>query len=243
MRQPEPRRLGEGGEVQRLAKAKAVSQQGVQCAGDDQADQDQQTLQHPAGKYRHYADAEHGQHRHPAVEGAGGDAAHGNRRQVQADSHHHRAGHHRRHQALDPAGADLHHHQTNQGVNQPAGDDPAKGDAQMRVQPLAVKAGNGDHHPDKGGAGAEIARHPSAGDDKEQQGADARHQNRQVGVEPHQQRHQHRRAEHRNGVLHAHHQRLPGRQAFIGRNNAGLSGGGGQLPARKIEECHDDIPG
>ena len=72
-----------------------------------------------------------------------------NRRQVQADCHHHRAGHHRRHQALDPAGADLHHHQTNQGVNQPAGDDPAKGDAQMRVQPLAVKAGNGDHHPDK----------------------------------------------------------------------------------------------
>ena len=58
---------------------------------------------------------------------------------VQADSHHHRAGHHRRHQALDPAGADLHHHQTNQGVDQPAGDDPAKGDAQMRVQPRPLK--------------------------------------------------------------------------------------------------------
>lgn len=113
----------------------------------------------------------------------------------------------------------------------------------MRVQPLAVKAGNGDHHPDKSGAGAEIARHPSAGDDKEQQGADARHQNRQVRVEPHQQRHQHRRAEHRNGVLHAHHQRLPGRQAFIGGDNAGFGGRRGQLPARKIEECHDDIPG
>ena len=59
VRQPEPRRLGEGGEVQRFAKAQAVSQQGVQRAGDDQADQDQQSLQHPAGKYRHYADAEH----------------------------------------------------------------------------------------------------------------------------------------------------------------------------------------
>ncbi len=59
MRQPEPRRPGEGGEVQRFAKARAVSQQGVQRAGDDQADRDQQSLQHPAGKYRHYADAEH----------------------------------------------------------------------------------------------------------------------------------------------------------------------------------------
>jgi hypothetical protein len=33
VRQPEPRRLGEGGEVQRFAEAKAVSQQGVQNLG------------------------------------------------------------------------------------------------------------------------------------------------------------------------------------------------------------------
>jgi hypothetical protein len=221
--------------INRLAQTENVGQQGVDQTGDNQPDQDQQTLDHAARKHRHQADAQHGHHRHPAFKRRGGDAFDRNRREVQADRHHHRAGHHRRHHALDPARADFHHHQTNQGVDQPAGDDAAEGHAQVGVDPLAVKAGGGDDHPDKGGAGAEIAGHAPAGDEKEQQGADTRHQNRQVGIEPHQHRHQHRGAKHGDRVLNAHHHRLPERETFIRRDHACFCGGRFQLPVGKSE--------
>ncbi len=166
------------GKIDRLAHAEHVGQQGVDQAGDNQPDQNQQPLDHAPREHRHQADAQHGDHRHPAFKRRGGDAFHRNRRKVQADRHHHRAGDDGRHHAFDPARADLHYHQANQGIDQPTGDDATEGHAQVGVDPLAVKTGSSDDHPDKGGAGAEIAGHAPAGHKKEQQGADTRHQNR-----------------------------------------------------------------
>ena len=223
------------GKIDRLAHAEHVRQQGVDQTGDNQPDQDQQTLDHPARKDCHQADAQHRDHRHPAFKRRSGDAFHRNRREVQAYRHHHRAGDHGRHHALDPARADLHHNETNQGIDQPAGDDAAEGHAQVGVDPLAVKIGSGDHHADKGGAGAQVAGHAPTGNKKEQQGADSRHQNRQVGIEPHQHRHQYRRAKHRDCMLDAHHHGLPEREAFIRRDHACFSGGRFQLPVGKSE--------
>lgn len=49
LRQTEPRRLLKQAKIQRLAQPEAVGQQRVQRAGDNQPDEDQQPLQHPAG--------------------------------------------------------------------------------------------------------------------------------------------------------------------------------------------------
>ncbi len=229
-------------EVDRFAETKDICQQSVEKTGHNQPDQNQQALDHTAGKYRYQADTQHGDHRHPALKRRGGDAPDRNRREVQADRHHHCTGHDGGHHAFDPARADLHHHQTNQGVHQTAGDDAPEGHAQVRVDPLAVKPGGGDDHPHKGGAGTQIAGHAPAGDKKEQQRADTGHQNREVGIQPHQHRHQHRGAKHGNRVLDAHYQGLPEREPFIRRDHAGVCGGRFQLPVGKSEHCHELSP-
>ena len=189
LRQAEPGGLMQQRKINRLAETKNVRQQGIYQTGDNQPDQDQQPLDHAPRKDRHQTDAQHGHDGHPAFKGRAGDAFHRNRRKVQTDRHYYRAGDDGGHHAFDPARADLHHHQTNQGIHQTAGDDAAEGHAQVGVDSLAVKPGGGDDHPDKGGAGAEIAGHAPAGDKKEQQGADTGHQNREVGIESHQHRH------------------------------------------------------
>ena len=62
-----------------------------------------------------------------------------------------------------------------------------------------------------------IARHTTAGDNEQNQCRDAGEDNRHVGVEAHQQRRQHRRAEHRDHVLQPDQDGRAGRQPLLGQ--------------------------
>ena len=77
---------------------------------------------------------------------------------------------------------------------------------------------------------AEVARHPSADDEKEDERADAAHEDRHVGVKSHEQRSKDGGAEHGDDVLHAECGHLRGREALIRTDDAvGLEPPGGEV--------------
>ena len=89
---------------------------------------------------------------------------------------------HGRHEALDPARAHHLHDGANHGIDQAAGDDAAQRHADVGVGPLARVGRGRDHHADEGEARTQVAGHLAAGDEEEDQRADAAHQNGQVRV-------------------------------------------------------------
>ena len=99
----EPGGVGDAREIDRLAQAHAVGQHRVDDARDDEAHQDQQPLRHAAREDRDAGHADEGHALHPGVKGGGGHVLDRDAGQVQADHGDHGAGHHRWHQALDPA--------------------------------------------------------------------------------------------------------------------------------------------
>jgi hypothetical protein len=103
----------------------------------------------------------------------------------------------------------------------------------MGVGPRATVAGGRDDDADEGEARTQVARHLAAHGKKEDQRADARHQDRHVGVEAHQQRRQHGGAEHRDDVLRADGHGLRPGQALVGRDDAVAAGDVGQSPLRE----------
>ena len=107
-------------------------------------------------------------------------------------------------------------------VDDAAGDDAAQRHADVGVGPLARVGGGGDHHADEGEARAQVAGHLAAGDEEEDQRADAAHEDGDVGIEPHEDGRQHRGAEHRDHVLHAHGRGLRPGQALVRRDHAAL---------------------
>jgi hypothetical protein len=214
-----PNHAAQARQIDWLAQAEAVGQHGVDQAGDDQADQDQQPLGHAAREHRHRADADEGQGLHPGVERGRRHVLDRDAGQVQADYRDHGTGDHRRHQALDPARAAGRHDQPDQRHQRTAGNDAAQRQAQVGVGPAACKTGGRDHHADEGKGRSQVTRHLTTDQDEEDQRADAAHQDRDIGIEPHQERRQHRCAEHRDHMLHAERCRLRPGQALVGRDH------------------------
>jgi hypothetical protein len=108
--------------------------------------------------------------------------------------------------------------------------DAAERRAEIGILPAARVARRGDHHADEREARTQVTRHPPADDQEEDERAHARHQDRDVGVEAHQQRREHRGAEHRDDVLRAHCDGLRPGQSLVGRDDAL----GAQGPLREI---------
>ncbi len=233
-RHAEPGGVGQAGEIHRRAQAQAIGEHGVNHAGDQQTHQNEQPLHHAAGVNRHQTDADEGDQRHPVVEVARAVTLDGDGRQIQPDHRDHRAGHHRRHEPLDPFHPHAHDDEADHRIHHAAGDDAAQRDTNVGVRPAARIAAGRDDHADERKRRAEITRHSPADDQKENQRADAAHQNRDIGTETHEQRREHRRAEHGHHMLQPHHQGLRPGQAFIrGDHPAGL-----ELPFRKVAIGH-----
>ena len=217
--QAQPRGGNDTAHVHRFAPAQAVGEHGVEQAGNNQPQQDQQPLQHAAREHGHQRHAGEGHGLHPGLEVVGGHVFNGNGCQVQANDGHDSARHHRRHEFFNPTGADGLHQQPHQGIDRAAGNDAAQRQADIGVGPLACVAGGGNHHANKGKRRAQVAGHFAAGDQKENQRANAAHQHGQIGVKPHQDRGQHGGAKHSDDVLHAHQAGLRPGQALIGADD------------------------
>ena len=220
--QAKPGGAGHARQVQWFAQAHAVGEHGIDHAGQQQAHQDQQALHHAARINSHQAHADKGDELHPGVKVACGHVFDGHAGQVQTDHGHHGAGDDRRHHALDPAGANGLHHQADDGVERAAGDDAAQRHADVGVGPFARVGGGRDHHADEGKTRTQVAGHLAAGDQKEDQGADAAHQDGDVRVKAHEDGGQHRGAKHGDHVLHAHGGGVGPGQAFVGGDGAAL---------------------
>ena len=219
LRQAHPGGLRHRGEVDGRAQAQHIGQHPVQHIRHHQPHQDEELLDGPACEHRHQAHAQRREQRHPAVELVGTHALDHDRRQVQADDGHHRTRHHRRHQPLDPSRAHRIDQQPDQHIDHAAGDDAAQRHRQVAIGPHARIAGGGNHHTDERKAGPQVAGHPAAHHQEEQQRAHTRHQDGDVRVKAHQQRRQHRGAEHGHHVLKAHGHHLGPGQALIGGNH------------------------
>ena len=140
-------------------------------------------------------------------------------RQVQADQRHDRAGDDRRHDPVDPAGAELLHHGADDGEGRAGEHHPAErpGDPELLL--------GGQNRRDEREAGAEVAGHPALGDDQEQQRADAGKE--QGGGRRHarEDRDQEGGAEHGHDVLHADADRQRPGEPLVGPDNlAGADG-------------------
>ena len=140
------------------------------------------------------------------------------RRQVEPDQHHDGPGDRRGQQRVDhPRARDVHQYADER--EDQAGDQDRSGD----VGGVAALGADRRHPGDERRAGAEVARHPVRGDQQEQDRADPREQDRQVGVEPHDQGEHERRAEHRDDVLGAEPDRASPRKPLVGCDR--LAGG------------------
>ena len=107
------------------------------------------------------------------------------------------------------------HDDADQEIERAGGDDAAERQGDIGIGAADGSAGGNEHGADEGEARAEIARHPAADHEEEDDGGDARKQDRDVGIEPHEDGRQHRRAEHRDHVLQAHDHRLAHRQPLV----------------------------
>ena len=192
------------------------------------ADQHRQAAPHSRRVDRDETDRHHRGKRDPAGEiGAGlvvgrdaGGAVDGDRREHEADGGHDGARDHRRHQPLDPAVACHLHHEADEEIERAGRDDAAERQGDVRVRAADARARGDQHRADEGEARAEIARHPAADHEEEDQRREAREQDRDIGVEAHQDRRQHRRAEHGDHVLQAQNHHLAGRQPLVRHDDA-----------------------
>jgi hypothetical protein len=208
-----------------MAYPKAVGQRCIHGACEHQTQQDRQSLGHSACINRDDAHTQNGDDGHGGIEALRARrAANGDRSKVQTDDDHHRAGHNRGHQRIDPgrpiaARIGSPHHQADRAVERSANDDSAQCHADIRVRAAARVAGNGNHATDKSETRAQVTWHPPAHHHEKNQRSHAGHQNGDIGIETDQQRRKHRRPEHGDHMLRAHRDIFGPRQTFIGSNH------------------------
>jgi hypothetical protein len=118
------------------------------------------------------------------------------RGEVEADQHHDRTGDRGRKDRVDHPGAGEVHEDADQRQHD-AGDHDRAGDV-GGVAALGPDGGDTGH---ERGAGAEVARHLVGDDQQEQDRAESREHDREVGVQSHDEREHERRSEHRHHVL------------------------------------------
>ena len=240
--QAQPRSVGHAAQIDWLAQAQTIGQHGVDDAGHDQANQDQQALHHALGEHGHQSYRDKGDGLHPGFKVVGCHVLDGNGRQIQANHGHHGAGYDGGHKALNPAGANDMHQHADQGVDQTAGNDAAQCHTDVAVGTLACKAGGCNHHADEGEGRTQVAGHFAAGDEEEDQGADTAHQYGHVGVKAHEDGGQHGGAKHGDHVLNAHQAGLCPGQALIRPDDAAvLQHGGGLLSPGKHSHLYCSV--
>jgi hypothetical protein len=246
VRQAEPRGVGHRGEVDPVAgghHAGAVGrgdlaegrvQQDRQQVAEHQAEQDRDAGPEAPQQQRGDDDEGHRRQRHPLVLRPV-DAGH-DRCQVEADQQDDRAGDRRRQHRVQEADAgDVDEH-TDQGQHD-AGDQDRADD----VGGVPAGGPDGDHAADERGAGAQVARHLPVDDEQEDDRRDPAHHDRQVGVEPHDDREDEGRAEHGHDVLGADADRpRPGQPLVRGHRLAQRWGlpVPVELPAERHERLH-----
>ncbi len=187
--------------------AAAARERGVDGVEEPVADPREQVAEDQGQEDRDPGDEALGHDGHDDEEGGGDqgdplvlgpvDLGH-HRREVEADQHHHGAGHSRRQDLVDDAGPREVDQYADEGQHD-AGDHDRAGDV-GRVTGRVGPADRGDAGHERG-AGAEVARHGIGHDQQEHDRADAREHDGEVGVEPHHQREHERGAEHRDHVL------------------------------------------
>ena len=140
-------------------------------------------------------DERHRRQRHPLVlrpVDAGGD-----RGQVEADQHDHRAGDGRRQHLVDHLDAGEVDQQADEGEDD-AGDQDRADDVGVESPPCGADR---DDAADERGAGAQVAGHLPLHDEQEEDRRDPAHHDREVGVQAHDEREDEGRAEHGDDVL------------------------------------------
>ena len=172
----------------------AVEEPGHQVA-EDQRQEDRDAR--PEAREQHGGEhhERRGQQRDPLVLGpvdAGDD-----RRQVEADQHDDRAGDGGRQDLVDHAG----NRRSGRARRPAASTMPADHDRAGDVGGVTALRADRRDAGDERGAGAEVAGHPVVADQQEQDRADSREHDGEVGVEPHHQREDEGGAEHGDHVL------------------------------------------
>ena len=205
-RQAEPRRV-----LQRRDRFR------IEAAGDG----GDKPTHHDAGENRNASeepfrcrrDHQNDEHRQERVAPVGRSVLGRHRREVQTDQGDDRAGHDRRHEAVDPLVTDLIDDQADHEQQESCCDDASQGEAHVLVGAHA-----GDHRTDERKARPEITRDLVPGDHEERQRANAAEEDRRCRRKSGDERHQERGAEHGDHVLHADADRLRPRQPFVRRD-------------------------
>ncbi|MNX92455.1 hypothetical protein D3C86_1245950 [compost metagenome] len=123
-----------------------------------------------------------------------------------------------------------HDDDADQRIEHTGGDDAAECQRDIRTCRTRGCTRCHKHGPDEGKGGAEIARHTTADGNEENERRDTRKQDRDIRIEPHDQRRKNRGTEHRHDMLKTEHRCLSRRQPLIGQD----APFGFQSPARKI---------
>jgi hypothetical protein len=194
-----------------------VDQPGQDIA-EHQTQEDGDPAQEPTEAHGHHHHRQRGDDRHPAV-GRHVDVG-GHPRQVEADQHDDRTGHHRgQHLVDDPDTGEVDQHPDE--CEHDSGDQDRAGHVGRAAGPALVGV-DGGCAADERRRGPEVARHLAVDDQQEADRGDAAHQDGQVRVEPHQCREHERGPEHRHDVLGTEPDGLAPREALVRRD--GLTG-------------------
>lgn len=174
--------------------------------GNDDADQNGQDLHHAfAPDVAHDDDRESDKRQQPVGLAVGNRAG----REDQADGNDDRAGNDGREKAHDFAHAEHFDQAAQEYINQAGYDNAASRVGQhLAGRPVRAKRRDRRVAAQERKAGAEERRYLALGDQVEQQRADSREQQRRRDADACQNGHEHRRAEHREGVLRAKDQHL-----------------------------------
>ena len=165
-----------------------------QHVAEHQPEEDGDPAEEAAQAHRHQDDGRHHDQGDPLVlrpVDVGDD-----RREVEADQHHHGAGDDRRQHRVQTARAHEVDQHADRGEHH-TGDEHGTGD----VGGVATLGVDRRSAPDEGCRRTEIAGHLALHDEQEHDRRDPAHHDRQLGVESHQQREHERRAEHGDHVL------------------------------------------
>ncbi len=221
VREPDPRGLLDGVEVD-------LARQHRSDVPDHHAEEDRQPGEQPAqrdGPEDHRDERDQG---HP---GCLLEVRPGHGCEVEADQGDDRARHDGRHQRVDPPGAGDHDDRPDDCQQDP--DDDEAEQCAARAVRRRRRGDRGDERERR----PEIARQPVAGDDQEEQGADAGEEQGRGGREAGQERHQEGGAEHRHHVLHTEADGGRPGQPLVGADDLAL-GDGGPVPVYLPAQRH-----
>ncbi|MNZ83314.1 hypothetical protein D3C78_1020370 [compost metagenome] len=111
-----------------------------------------------------------------------------------------------------------HDDDADQRIEHTGGDDAAECQRDIRTCRTRGCTRCHKHGPDEGKGGAEIARHTTADGNEENERRDTRKQDRDIRIEPHDQRRKNRGTEHRHDMLKTEYRCLSRRQPLIGQD-------------------------